>query len=941
MRFDLGGFEGGFAEWLGVDAYDWDFYGRCPELKCDPMARASSPKAVELDRDPYKEAESLALVRQITAEDAAARDAASEAVMRRLLAEDLRALKLLPLLERLRRGPLSAAEARYVFAARLAPPPPLPPAEPWKNGKVSCAVAASPGAPPAPGVGRRVAFPAPPIRCRSPTPSKARRRDPRPPATRSAAPPPRQSAVAVEAIVRTKAHADDVRSLERVVAVKQPQPGREGRGPRRRACDRRQETRAKRVAKKARRRAAAADADAARIAAEAARVAEERRRAAADAEAKRVAEAKAARDAEARRRAAADAKAKCVAAAQAARDAEARRRAATADAKAKRVAAVRAARDAAAPVRVAAADAPPCGADAAAEVRVVAETEGRVLGAAADEAADAARAELAPRGDAATPPKKRRALGDCASNGLAPRVHCTSTTDDYEIPDLASESSEGAEQREVLNVDDWLDAKGAANAGLSDNSRAADSPARRPARRPSARSMQIFVKTIGGKTITLEVEPTDTVNVVQQMVYGKTGFLPDQQRLIFAGQELRDGRRTILDHNIQHESMGKLLLRIRGGGRNDYRPMENTSTAPLATPSTDAAPDPMDTSPSDARRAADASDDRWAPDAKDSPSETQHDLDGGTTTAALEAQDSTPVCFDVKSVGANIFEKVRVRHGSTDELRREDANNEASSSTSPWADATRNLVACFDVESAEAEHHERFFGDADAPCTEDPLTDLHSLLKMCAKARTGPAVCIDTDVADEFLQSLSCGAADASRLFDDVTEGAPDAEDDGYGIETSATSFAGTGPGLSNEAKGAAVTKELALTYAILMYCCGFNEYISGKYVYCILDCAPPPLWPLIWIRWYGWFRPGPVSSSSPTGGVVGAWDVLGFGAWNRLPSGHVDTDVLMQCLGLDAGTEFPPVPKVLILRNLACWAYRAVSLCLPAHRRRGCRWRN
>ena len=123
-------------------------------------------------------------------------------------------------------------------------------------------------------------------------------------------------------------------------------------------------------------------------------------------------------------------------------------------------------------------------------------------------------------GDAATPPKKRRALGDCASNGLAPRVHCTSTTDDYEIPDLASESSEGAEQREVLNVDDWLDAKGAANAGLSDNSRAADSPARRPARRPSARSMQIFVKTFEGKTITLEVEPTDTVDVVRQMVYG-------------------------------------------------------------------------------------------------------------------------------------------------------------------------------------------------------------------------------------------------------------------------------------------------------------------------------------------------------------------------------------------------------------------------------------
>ena len=99
--------------------------------------------------------------------------------------------------------------------------------------------------------------------------------------------------------------------------------------------------------------------------------------------------------------------------------------------------------------------------------------------------------------------------------------------------------------------------------GYQTRSRAADSPARRPARRPSARSMQIFVKTIGGKTITSRLEPTDTVNVVQQMVYGKTGVLPDQQRLIFAGQELRDGRRTILDHNIQHESTGKLLLRIR------------------------------------------------------------------------------------------------------------------------------------------------------------------------------------------------------------------------------------------------------------------------------------------------------------------------------------------------------------------------------------------
>ena len=60
---------------------------------------------------------------------------------------------------------------------------------------------------------------------------------------------------AVEAIVRTKAHADDVRSLERVVAVKQPQPGRDGRGPRRSARDMRAE---KARVKKAQRSAAAA-----------------------------------------------------------------------------------------------------------------------------------------------------------------------------------------------------------------------------------------------------------------------------------------------------------------------------------------------------------------------------------------------------------------------------------------------------------------------------------------------------------------------------------------------------------------------------------------------------------------------------------------------------------------------------------------------------------
>ena len=78
------------------------------------------------------------------------------------------------------------------------------------------------------------------------------------------------------------------------------------------------------------------------------------------------------------------------------------------------------------------------------------------------------------------------------------------------------------------------------------------------------KSMQIFVGD-EGKTITLDVEPTDTVDAVQQKVYGKTGVLPDQQRLIFADQELRDGRRTLSDYNIQNESTGTLLQRVRGG----------------------------------------------------------------------------------------------------------------------------------------------------------------------------------------------------------------------------------------------------------------------------------------------------------------------------------------------------------------------------------------
>jgi len=77
--------------------------------------------------------------------------------------------------------------------------------------------------------------------------------------------------------------------------------------------------------------------------------------------------------------------------------------------------------------------------------------------------------------------------------------------------------------------------------------------------------MQVFVKTLSGKTITLDVEPNTSIDEVQKKITEREAIPVEQQRLIFSGKQLTSEEgRTLADYGVQNNSTLHLVLRLRG-----------------------------------------------------------------------------------------------------------------------------------------------------------------------------------------------------------------------------------------------------------------------------------------------------------------------------------------------------------------------------------------